>query len=286
MDEDERFEEFCENTSNNFLIKDDQPRSTDLFSLPKAQVIPAPPELSTSATASMGTSMINEMVDYVPANRLITLTAPIDSSTVSFHPQSFQLATTGNSNITPIYNYIKLDSNEILQHNGQIPKQATLITDVQAQHSVIIEQRQDVNTSALLQQQPQQQQKRKSKKVTTSIENDNSNNDGMNSNYSQKNEKKYSCEACGKYFSTIYNKRRHDDMFHNNKIETASEFKCSSCDKVFTSIYNKTRHENVHKPINERLKYKCVINDCNRGFTTQFILKMHIKKVHHIDVNF
>lgn len=288
MDEDERFEEFCENTSNNYLIKDDQPRSTDLFSLPKAQVITVPPELSTSATASVGTTtMINEVVDYVPANRLITLTAPMDSSTVSFHPQPFQLTTTGNNNITPIF--IKLDSNEILQHNGQIPKQATIITDVQ--HPVLMEQhptsQQDINTSALLQQQQQQQQqKRKSKKVAASIENDNNNNDNMNSNYSHKNEKKYNCEACGKYFSTIYNKRRHDDMFHNNKIETASEFKCTSCDKVFTSIYNKTRHENVHKPINERLKYKCVINECNRGFTTQFILKMHIKKVHHMDVNF
>lgn len=99
-------------------------------------------------------------------------------------------------------------------------------------------------------------------------------------------EKKYSCIACNKSFSTIYNKRRHDDMFHNSNSTSTAEFKCSSCDKVFSSIYNKTRHENIHKPINERLKFKCIINDCNRGFTTQFILKMHIKKVHNMEVNF
>lgn len=100
-------------------------------------------------------------------------------------------------------------------------------------------------------------------------------------------QKKYNCEICGKFFSKIYNKRRHFDMFHNNSVQKEkSELKCSSCDKVFTSIYNKTRHENVHKPINERLKYKCVINDCNKSFTTQFILKMHIKKVHNMVVNF
>lgn len=291
MDEDERFEEFCENTSSNYLTKEEA-RSADLFSLPKAQVITVSPELSTSAAASVqgNTMQLNEVVDYVPANRLITLTAPIDPSTVSFHPQQFQLATTG-SNMTPIY--IKLESNEILQHNGQIPKQATIITDAQVQHPVIIEQHplshQGVDPSLLQlqqEQQPQQKQrKKKPKKVAPTISIENVNDDNEDSNL-QKNPKKYSCEPCSKYFSTIYNKRRHDDMFHKNKVETASEFKCSSCDKVFTSIYNKTRHENVHKPINERLKYKCIINECNRGFTTQFILKMHIKKVHHMDVNF
>ena len=101
----------------------------------------------------------------------------------------------------------------------------------------------------------------------------------------EKPEKKYSCETCNKSFSTIYNKRRHDDMFHNSNAQSQTEFKCSSCDKVFTSIYNKNRHENIHKPIVERLKYKCIINNCNRGFTTQFILKMHIKKVHNLEVN-
>lgn len=298
MDEDERFEEFVENTSNNYLIKE-EPRSADLFSLPKAQVITVSPELSTAAAASVQgntTLQLNEMVDYVPGSRLFTLTAPIDSSAVNFHPQQFQLATAG-SNITPIY--IKLESNEILQHNGQMPKDATIITEVPAQHPVIIEQHPSshlgVDPSLLqlqqeqqTQQQPihnqkqrqQKQRKQKPKKVAPTASIENVNNNKVDGNVRiRKNEKKYSCEACSKYFSTIYNKRRHDDMFHNNKVETASEFKCSSCDKVFTSIYNKTRHENVHKPINERLKYKCVINECNRGFTTQFILKMHIKKV-------
>ena len=107
----------------------------------------------------------------------------------------------------------------------------------------------------------------------------------MNNNSGQK---KYNCEECGKFFSKIYNKRRHVDMFHSNNAvrKEKAEFKCSSCDKVFNSIYNKTRHENVHKPINERLKYKCLINDCNKSFTTQFILKMHIKKVHQMVVRF
>lgn len=94
------------------------------------------------------------------------------------------------------------------------------------------------------------------------------------------------CEICQKTFSTVYNKRRHEEMVHKDNVQVTKKFKCSSCDKMFSSIYNKTRHENVHKPITERLKFKCEINNCNKSFTTPFILKTHIKKSHKLDANF
>lgn len=98
----------------------------------------------------------------------------------------------------------------------------------------------------------------------------------------EKEKKTILCEICNKTFSTTYNKRRHDEMVHgqNSGLRMAPKYKCSSCDKVFSSIYNKTRHENIHKPINERLKHICP--KCNKGFTTSFILKSHLQKIHQI----
>lgn len=104
---------------------------------------------------------------------------------------------------------------------------------------------------------------------------------------SKEREKKvFLCDICQKSFSTLYNKRRHEEMVHKDNIQVTRKYKCSSCDKMFSSIYNKRRHEEVHKPITERLKYKCVIDNCNKSFTTTFILKTHIKKSHKLDVTF
>lgn len=296
MEDDERFDDFNENSSTNFnMYKEDSSR-LDLYSLPKAQVINVPADLSTTTTTTTttapGPSLVNELVDYVPtsyspANRLITLTAPLEP-TVTFHPQQFQLT----NNVNPIY--IKLETGEIIQQNGQLSKQATIITTEQVpvvaeqQRATLPPQPTAAAGTALAAESlpvhllpplpPQPSAHSKTTKSTA--------NTPTFSNESSKHEKKYKCEFCGKSFSTIYNKRRHDDMFHNKQTQAAGIYKCASCDKTFSSIYNKTRHENVHKPINERLKFKCVINNCNRGFTTQFILKMHIKKVHNMDVHF
>lgn len=94
---------------------------------------------------------------------------------------------------------------------------------------------------------------------------------------------KIPCDRCNKTFSTPYNKRRHEDMVHGQNSRMMPTYKCSSCDKVFYSTYNKTRHENIHKPITERLKHICP--KCEKGFTTPFILKSHMQKIHQIQLN-
>lgn len=94
------------------------------------------------------------------------------------------------------------------------------------------------------------------------------------------------CEICKKKFSTIYNKKRHEDMFHSTMALSNLPLtnKCSMCSKVFNSIYNKKRHEATHKPLDQRLKFKCHYPGCNKEYTTISILKIHMKKVHNIEL--
>src|SRR5699024_6326993 len=100
--------------------------------------------------------------------------------------------------------------NHILQQNGQIPKQTTIITDVQApiHHAAVVLEPQPPQQLS----QPQIQTvamplatavtsapAKQSAAAALPAEGNNS------SSNAHKSEKKYSCEACGKFFSTIYN---------------------------------------------------------------------------------
>lgn len=114
-----------------------------------------------------------------------------------------------------------------------------------------------------------------------------SNNQHNNNNGNDTGGAQIICDICKKKFSTIYNKKRHEDMFHSTMAlsnNLPSSNKCSMCSKVFNSIYNKKRHEATHKPLDQRLKFKCQYPGCNKEYTTISILKIHMKKVHNIEL--
>lgn len=101
------------------------------------------------------------------------------------------------------------------------------------------------------------------------------------------------CFDCKLSFSTVYNKRRHDHMFHKEiaeridqqapSVATQIMYKCSGCEKNFNSIYNRNRHEATHKPLDERLSFKCTVDGCAKEYTTKSILKNHLFKFHRIE---
>ena len=117
--------------------------------------------------------------------------------------------------------------------------------------------------------------------------------------------KDFSCEACGKLFSSEYSMDRHIVMVHQERSETA-KFKCDNCEKSFALKGNLVRHRKGHKSSQnvacpackmllgkDNLKchiklcimtksFKCV--HCEEFFSSKILLNEH-GKIHKIVTN-
>ncbi|XP_076256321.1 uncharacterized protein LOC143193808 isoform X1 [Rhynchophorus ferrugineus] len=85
---------------------------------------------------------------------------------------------------------------------------------------------------------------------------------------------KYACSICGKRFPI---KSNYDS--HMRRHTGEKNFDCHLCDKKFTTKCDLQRHKRSHSYVRDQ---KCPIQNCNKEYKDERVLKIHVAKVHGI----
>ncbi|GMS79660.1 hypothetical protein PENTCL1PPCAC_1835, partial [Pristionchus entomophagus] len=106
--------------------------------------------------------------------------------------------------------------------------------------------------------------------------------------------KEFECEVCGKILSGNQSLKKHKTTHQDdNDPEQAAEkrpFKCEKCEKTFRNAANLKNHWNTHtgnlfftviRKLFSSGEYPLHCNLCTRGYTSNWLLKKHMKN--HLD---
>jgi C2H2-type zinc finger/Zinc finger, C2H2 type len=97
----------------------------------------------------------------------------------------------------------------------------------------------------------------------------------MHVNWVHKNMKSFKCKYCKINFNELSKLNAH--LLSNHQAEVKSEtYICDICGLSFSYKKGLSKHKRQHS----EAKFKCTFKGCSKGFTFNFLLAAHIRKVH------